>query len=266
MGNDGVGIGTMKSANSTLLMPDEPRAVTLDNTHSASPFLLVCDHAGNRIPRKLGTLGLSESDLSRHIAWDIGIAGVGRTLSGRLDACLIMQIYSRLVIDCNRPPGSPTSIARSSEDTLIPGNQNVSAEEAAQRRREIFEPYHAAIKQHLEARKNRLTFLISLHSFTPVYGGIPRPWQTGVLYNRSSVLAHALRDLMQVPGDRIVGDNEPYSITDDTDYTIPVHGEKCRLPHVAIEIRQDLIAEEPGQKEWAERLAALLPKAAQQIA
>jgi predicted N-formylglutamate amidohydrolase len=165
------------------------------------------------------------------------------------------------VIDCNRPPGSPTSIAPLSEGTSIPGNENISAADAEQRRREIFAPYHAAIEKHLEARKNRPTVLISLHSFTPVYAGIPRPWQAGVLYNRDSKLAHALRDLLHAPGDLIVGDNEPYSVTDDTDYTIPVHGEKRGLEHVAIEIRQDLIAHDDGQAYWAHRLAEALPKA-----
>ena len=248
----------------TLLAADEPSAVAEYNTAGASPFLLVCDHAGRRIPRRLRDLGLNEADLARHIAWDIGIAGVARALADGLDAHLIMQIYSRLVIDCNRPPGSPTSIVRLSEGTLIPGNENVSAEEVALRRREIFEPYHQAIERVLEARAQALrpTLLISLHSFTPVYAGIPRPWRAGVLYNRSSGLAHALRDLLRAPGDIVVGDNEPYSVNDDTDYTIPVHGEKRGLAHVAIEIRQDLLGDDAGQEYWANRLAELLPKAA----
>jgi predicted N-formylglutamate amidohydrolase len=246
----------------TLLAPDEPSPVAEYNTAGGSPFLLICDHAGRRIPRALHDLGVTEPDLKRHIAWDIGIEGVARRLSVRLDAHLIMQIYSRLVIDCNRPPGSPTSIAPLSEGTVIPGNENVSSEDAAMRVREIFAPYHQAIERHLEARKDRQTFLISLHSFTPVYAGMPRPWQAGVLYNRDSKMAHTLRDLLAAPGDLVVGDNEPYSVTDDTDYTIPVHGERRGLAHVAIEIRQDLIGDEAGQIYWANRLAELLPKAA----
>jgi predicted N-formylglutamate amidohydrolase len=246
----------------TLLAPDEPSPVAECNTAGTSSLLLVCDHAGRRIPRALHDLGVGEADLKRHIAWDIGIEGVARRLSERLDAHLIMQIYSRLVIDCNRPPGSPTSIAPLSEGTVIPGNENVPLEDAAMRVREIFVPYHQAIERHLEARKNRPTFLISLHSFTPVYGGRARPWQAGVLYNRVSTLAHALRDLLATPGDLTVGDNEPYTVTDHTDYTIPVHGERRGLSHVAIEIRQDLIADEAGQEYWANRLAELLPKAA----
>jgi predicted N-formylglutamate amidohydrolase len=254
----------MPAETVALLASDEPQAVVEYRTTGASPFLLVCDHAGRRIPRKLQNLGLPHSELARHIAWDIGIAGVGRALADRLDAALIMQPYSRLVIDCNRPLGSPTSIAKLSEATAVPGNEAVTADDAAQRAREIFAPYHSMIARHLDARKNarRPTIMISLHSFTPVYVGALRPWHAGVLYNRYDPLAAALLALMRSSGEETFGDNEPYSVTDDTDYTIPVHGEQRGLPHVAIEIRQDLIAEEAGQSEWAERLADLLPKAA----
>ena len=257
----------MTAQTVTLLAPDEPAAVVEYRTEGASPFLLVCDHAGRRIPRKLQNLGLSEAELARHIAWDIGIAGVGRILADRLNAALVMQPYSRLVIDCNRPPGTPTSIAPLSEATRVPGNEKVSAEEAAARRREIFEPYPAAIEKHLKARAvaKRETILISLHSFTPVYKGVARVWHAGVLYNRYNTLAGSLLALLRASGESAFGDNEPYSVTDDTDYTIPVHGEKRELSHVAIEIRQDLIAGEAGQLEWAELLAVLLPKAAAAI-
>lgn len=254
----------MTPVKSTLLSPGEPSPVVELRSDATSPFLLVCDHAGKRIPRALNDLGLRGHDLSRHIAWDIGIEGVARRLSERLDAHLIMQIYSRLVIDCNRPPGSPTSIAPLSDGTIVPGNENISMDDAASRVREVFAPYHEAIARGLDTRKKAglPTLLISLHSFTPVYAGIPRPWQAGVLYNRYSTLAHTLRDLFAAPGDLVVGDNEPYSVNDDTDYTIPVHGEQRGLVHVAIEIRQDLIGDEGGQDYWANRLAELLPKAA----
>jgi predicted N-formylglutamate amidohydrolase len=247
-----------------LLAPDEPSPVVELRADASSPFLLVCDHAGKRMPRALNDLGLREPELSRHIAWDIGIEGVARHLSEGLDADLIMQIYSRLVIDCNRPPGSPTSIAPRSEGTIVPGNEDVSMDDAASRVREVFSPYHGAIERCLDARKKAglPTLLISLHSFTPVYTGTTRPWHAGVLYNRYSKLAHDLRDLLAAPGDLVVGDNEPYSVNDDTDYTIPVHGERRGLSHVAIEIRQDLIGDEAGQEYWANRLADVLPKAA----
>lgn len=256
----------MTAETAALLAPDEPAAVAEYKLDGGSLFLLVADHAGKRIPKRLGNLGLSEADVARHIGWDIGIASVGRRLADLLDAPLIMQIYSRLVIDCNRPPGTPTSIAPMSESTAIPGNANLSAADAEARRREIFDPYHRTIERRLEARKTKPTILISLHSFTPVYKGATRPWHAGVLYNRYDPLAAALLALMREAGEMTFGDNEPYSVTDDTDYTIPVHGEQRGLRHVAIEIRQDLIAEEAGQREWAERLAELLPKAAAAIA
>ena len=257
----------MSPAAEALLAPDEPAAVVDYRAAGASPFLLVCDHAGRRIPRSLHNLGLAPSDLARHIAWDIGIAGVGRALADRLDARLIMQPYSRLVIDCNRPPGGATSIALVSDGTSIPGNENLSGHDAALRLRDIFTPYHRAIANALDARAKarRPTILISLHSFTPVFAGFVRPWQAGVLYHRYGALAQALLALLRAPGDLVVGDNEPYDVTDDTDYTIPVHGEQRGMPHVAIEIRQDLIAEDAGQRQWAERLADLLPKAAAKI-
>jgi predicted N-formylglutamate amidohydrolase len=257
----------MMPAAVALLAPDEPLAVIEYRPAGASPFLLVCDHAGRRIPRRLHNLGLAESDRARHIAWDIGIAGVGRQLADRLDACLIMQPYSRLVIDCNRPPGGATSIATLSEGTPIAGNANLSADEAALRVREIFTPYHRTIARHLDARAKarRQTILISLHSFTAVYAGIARPWQAGVLYHRYSALAEALLALLRAPGDLVVGDNEPYNVTDDTDYTIPEHGERRGIPHAAIEIRQDLIGDAPGQRHWGERLAELLPQAAKSV-
>ena len=257
----------MTPAAVALLAPDEPPAVVEYRPAGASPFLLVCDHAGRRIPRRLHNLRLAESDLVRHIAWDIGIAGVGRHLADRLDACLIMQPYSRLVIDCNRPPGGATSITTLSEGTPIAGNANLSAQNAELRVREIFTPYHRTIAKHLDARAKarRRSILISLHSFTPVFAGFTRPWHAGVLYHRYRALAEALLELLRNQREWVVGDNEPYDVTDDTDYTIPVHGERRGMPHAAIEIRQDLIGDEAGQRQWGDRLAELLPRAAAKI-
>ncbi len=256
----------MKSAPATLLAADEPPPVTVYNEAGASPFLLVADHAGNLLPRALGRLGLAEAELARHIAFDIGIAGVARRLSDALDAVLIRQNYSRLVIDCNRPLDAPSSIAAISERTPIPGNVGVSDTARAARAREIFSPYHARITAELDRRAaaGRATALIALHSFTPVFTGIARPWHAAVLYHRDPRLARRLKPLLEADGEFTVGDNEPYSVSDATDYTIPVHGERRRLPHVLIEIRQDLIAHEEGQRAWAERLARLLPQACSQ--
>ncbi|HJU20499.1 MAG TPA: N-formylglutamate amidohydrolase [Stellaceae bacterium] len=246
-----------------LLDPDEPPPATLFNEDGLSPFLLVCDHAGNRIPRRLGTLGLPEAERQRHIAWDIGIAEVGRELSHLLDAALILQTYSRLVIDCNRDPAVPSSIPEISELTEIPGNLGLDAAARAARIAAIFRPYHERITAALDRRKaaGRRTVLIALHSFTPVYKGAARPWHAGILFNRDARFAHALFALLRAEGDLVVGENEPYRVSDLTDYTVPVHGERRGLLHVEIEIRQDLIADPAGQALWARRLARLLPAA-----
>lgn len=228
-----------------------------------SPFVFLCDHSGRSVPARLNDLDMSQDDLKRHIAWDVGIEGVGRELSSHFDACLIMQPYSRLVIDCNRRPGSETSILAMSDGTRIPGNQHLSADDIAMRVREIFNPYHRKISSHLDGRRDagRPTILVSLHSFTPVYADIPRPWHAGVLYNRNPDVSLAMFQLLDAERDIVVGNNEPYSVTDETDYSIPVHGEQRSLPHLTLEIRQDLIANKAGQTAWAARLARLLPQA-----
>ncbi|HEY2528703.1 MAG TPA: N-formylglutamate amidohydrolase [Xanthobacteraceae bacterium] len=247
----------------SLLAPDEPAPVTVDNETGSSPFLLVADHAGNLMPRALGRLGIPEAESHRHIAWDIGIAGLGPVLAAALDATLIRQNYSRLVIDCNRPPGAPTSIAEISENTPIPGNVALSDASKLARQRGIFWPYHDSIDAELErrCRAGRAAVLIALHSFTPVFKGVARPWHAAVLYNRDPRLARRLIALLGAETPFAVGDNVPYSVSDATDYTIPVHGERRNLFHVLIEIRQDLIADETGQRAWALRLARLLPRA-----
>jgi predicted N-formylglutamate amidohydrolase len=259
-----------------LLAADEPPPVTVLNpaggsdgkAPGGSPFLLVADHAGNAIPRALGDLGVAAADRQRHIAWDIGIGGVGRLLADALATTLVQQNYSRLVIDCNRPPGVPSSIAEISEHTAVPGNVGLSAAQKSARAREIFWPYHERIEAELDLRRNagRPAALIALHSFTPVFKGAARPWHAGVLYNRDPRFAHGLLALLNAEGGFVVGDNAPYTVTDATDYTIPIHAERRGLHHVLIEIRQDLIATEPGQRAWAERLARLLPQAYRAVA
>jgi predicted N-formylglutamate amidohydrolase len=198
--------------------------------------------------------------MERHIAWDLGAADVAIRLSAELDAFAILQAYSRLVIDCNRRPGIPASIVRISESTRIPGNEVVTVEEAAAREREIFRPYHDRIRTELDTRQaqGRPTMLISVHSFTPRFHGNQRPWHAGVLYNRDPRLAGELLLRLRAEPGLVIGDNEPYSVGDITDYTIPEHGERRGLPHVGIELRQDLISTEAGQSEWTERLARAL--------
>jgi predicted N-formylglutamate amidohydrolase len=244
---------------SLFLGSGEPAPVLEHNAAGRSPFLLTCDHYGRLIPRLLGDLGIAESELVRHIAWDIGIAGVAERLATHLDAHLLAQRYSRLVIDCNRPPHVASSIPIISEATTIPGNEGLSRESAATRRAQIFEPYHrridAVIDQRLAA--GRPTVLVSLHSFTPVYAGIARPWHVGTLYHRDKKLPPLLLKLFRAEGDLVVGNNEPYAVSDETDYTIPAHGEARGLMNSGIEIRQDLIGDQSGQQQWADRLARI---------
>jgi predicted N-formylglutamate amidohydrolase len=244
---------------SLILGREDIAPVHEDNAEGRSPFLLTSDHYGRLIPRVLGDLGLPKSELARHIAWDPGIAGVADALAKHLDAHLIAQRYSRLVIDCNRPPQAPSSIPLISEATVIPGNDGLPRAAAETRRRQIFDPYHRRIAEVIDARLRDSipTVLVSLHSFTPVYAGIARPWHIGALYHRDTRLPPLLLKLLRREADLVVGDNEPYAVSDETDYTIPVHGEARGLMNTGIEIRQDLIADQAGQKQWADRLARI---------
>src|ERR1700675_4295554 len=239
---------------SLLLGSQDVPPVLEDNAAGRSPYLLTCDHYGRLIPRILGDLGLPAAEFARHIAWDPGIAGVADALSKHLDAHLIAQRYSRLVIDCNRPPDALSSIPRISEATVILGNEGLARDAAEVRRRAVFDPYHRRIAEVIDRRLRDgiPTVLVSLHSFTPVYAGIPRPWHVGTLYHRDTRLPPLLLNLLRGEPGLVVGDNEPYAVSDETDYTIPVHGEARGLMNSGIEIRQDLIASPAGQREWAE--------------
>jgi predicted N-formylglutamate amidohydrolase len=244
-----------------LLTADDLAPLQVLGAAARSDFFLTADHAGRAIPARLGTLGVPQAERERHIAWDIGIAGVTERLSTLIDATAVLQTYSRLVIDCNREPGHATSIPEISELTEIPGNHHLTPQQREARRREVFAPYHDQIAALLDARdaEGRRTVLIAMHSFTPIFKGEPRSVQVGVLYNRDDRLARIMLELLRAEPDLVVGDNTPYAITDTSDYTVPVHGEQRGLPHVEIEIRQDLIADAAGQAEWAARLARLLP-------
>lgn len=258
------------SAPVSLLGPFDPHPVRVSNPGGASRFLLVSDHAGRRMPQRLDRLGLGRADRDRHIAYDIGIKQVGALLCRRLDACLIEQRYSRLVIDCNRPPGHPGSIATISEATGIPGNASVDDVARASRESEILAPYHAAIAAALDRRaaEGRETVLVALHSFTPVYLGEVRRWHAGVLHDPVAPrglspgvgpgLPGEVLARLRAEGDLVVGDNEPYTLTASSDYTVPLHAWSRALDHVELEVRQDLIDTPAGQAEWAARIARVL--------
>jgi predicted N-formylglutamate amidohydrolase len=252
------------AAGVQLLDPDEPPPFEVAGRQGRSPFLIVCDHAGRRLPRALGSLGLSEAALTTHIAWDIGAGGVAQRLAEALDAFMIRQPYSRLAIDCNRPLDAVDSIATLSERMSIPGNQRLPPGAAEARAREIFEPYHRELRGELERRRDagRAAILVTVHSFTPVFLDLARPWHVGILYNRDARLAEPLLGLLRDEGDLVVGRNQPYAASDLSDFALVQHGEKRGVPCVEIEMRQDLIAGSEGQSAWAERLARLLPIAA----
>ena len=249
----------MPSQAPTLLAPDEPGPVRVLRAAGASDLVLIADHTNRTIPRSLNLLGLPDTELQRHIAWDIGIAGVTERLADALDAVAVLQRYSRLVIDCNRPPEAASSIPRISEATTIPGNEAISPSAAEARRRAIFDPYHHRIAEVIDRRlrDDIPTVLVALHSFTPVYAGVIRPWHIGTLYHRDTRLPPLLLNHLRAEPDLVVGDNEPYAVSDETDYTIPVHGEKRGLMNSGIEIRQDLISDRAGQRQWADRLARI---------
>jgi predicted N-formylglutamate amidohydrolase len=251
----------------SLLGADEPAAYQEFQPAGCSEFLIVADHAGARIPHELGNLGLPDQELQRHIAWDIGALGVARGVAQILDAPLVSQTYSRLVIDCNRDPKVASSIPHISESREIPGNVGLSAAQINARRAEIFDPYHDRIRELIDARlaAGRRVFLVAQHTMTDVYQGVRRAMHAAVLYNRDRRFAGPVLDMLRRDPDLIVADNEPYFVSDETDYTIPHHGEARKLPHVEIEIRQDLVGDHKGQAAWAARIARALADAQTQF-
>lgn len=246
----------MPPANLPLLEADEPSAFEYVRGRPDSVFLLACDHASPRIPRRLGNLGLSVAELASHIAWDIGIAQVSRYLAAQLGATLVLQNYSRLVIDCNRPLGVSDSIVECSAGVAIPGNCAITEFERTQRIESVFRPYHDCIEAILadRARDGKETVYVAMHSFAPIFIGKPRKWHVGVLYQRDARLGSRLLASLRNEAELTVGDNEPYRVSDQSDYSIVTYGEGMGLLHVELEIRQDLIADESGQRKWAERM------------
>jgi len=246
-----------------LLAADEPSPVIELGRQGKSNFVIVVDHASRRIPRALSDLGLPAAELQRHIAWDIGALEVARRMAAALDAPLVAQNYSRLVIDCNRDPSAATSIPTVGEAIEIPGNKGLRADEVAARRAEIFDPYHAHVRALLDERAaaGRPTILVAQHSMTDIFKGVRRKMHAAVLYNRDRRFAGLVLDQLRSEPALLIGDNEPYFVSDDTDYTVPHHGEARGLPHVEIEIRQDLITDDAGQDEWARCLTRVLQQA-----
>jgi predicted N-formylglutamate amidohydrolase len=244
----------------SLIAVTEPPPVERCHAQGAAPVVLTCDHASRAVPRALDNLGLDAAALARHIGWDIGAAAVTRLLAPLLDAPALLGGYSRLVIDCNRDPADPSSIPAVSDGTPIPGNAALTPEARLARRAAIFDPYHAAITSRIDAWRRRgiAPALLSIHSFTPAMAGKQRPWHVGVLWDQDGRIALPLLDGLRAEPGLIVGDNEPYSAREPVGYTQRHHAFGTGLPHVAIELRQDLVGDESGAAAWAERLARLL--------
>ena len=237
-----------------LLSTADPAPFEVVNRDAKTPLLLVCDHASREIPTTLGDLGLDDTVFERHIAYDIGAKGVSLRLSEMLDAPLVMAGFSRLVIDLNRPPGHPQSILEVSDDTPVPGNQALNEEEKRRRIRDLFEPYHDAVNRALARiwEGAQAPALFSVHSFSPGFGGKPRPWDIGVLWNHDPRIAVPLMELLEAEGLR-VGDNEPYS-GHDLAYTIDMHAGAAGLASCVIEINQDQVRDEAGIERWSDIL------------
>jgi predicted N-formylglutamate amidohydrolase len=239
----------------------------MENPQGRSPILLVCEHASNHLPARYGTLGLGPAELESHIAWDPGALGVARALSGLLDAPLVHAGVSRLVLDLNRDPAAPDSIWTLSERTLIPGNQDLDPEERAYRVREVYHAFHDAVDRIIEPRvaAGQTRAVVSIHSFTPVYRDVPRPWQIGLIFDRDERLAQSVAAGLDRDPSLIVGMNEPYSPADRVFHTLERHAERRGLAPLMIEIRNDLIRTQDGQVSWANRLAPLLREGARTV-
>ncbi|MEC9462289.1 MAG: N-formylglutamate amidohydrolase [Pseudomonadota bacterium] len=243
-----------------LLSIDEPPPYAVVNPDGTSPYLLLCEHASNRIPRALGDLGLPEAERRRHIAWDIGVSALSQYLSRTLDAPLFMTNYSRLVIDCNRPLAAPSVIPEISETTEIPANIGITKAERAQRIETLFAPYAEAVARRLDRlqQEGRRPIVVGVHSFTPVYLGKRRPWHAGILYGEATGFGRTLIRQLQKEAALTIGDNEPYHIHRDEDYTVPVHADARGLPGALIEVRHDLIDTLSGVGAWGDRLTRCL--------
>ena len=228
-----------------------------------SKFVLLCDHAVNFIPAELRGLGLPPSELARHIAWDIGAAGVTEVLSEILDAPAVLCNVSRLVVDCNRHPNAPALIPEVSDGTVIPGNLDLSEAERARRIERWFRPYHDAVESVLLEREARgvESVVVSVHSMTASLAGQPRPWQIALSSHQDRNLVEPILAALRRSGDIVVGDNQPYDLDPEVDYSIPFHAMRRGLPHVQVEFRQDEIPDEANQRRWALRFARTLMQA-----
>ena len=240
-----------------LLLQTDPKPVEIINEDSTHPLLLVCEHAGQAIPSRLGDLGISQAALDSHIGWDIGAANVTRQMARTLNTPAVLQRYSRLVIDCNRPVDAPGAIPEISDHVEIPGNCAMAASERTTRVTEIFEPYQKVVGALLRKPSRRI--VLSIHSFTQTMNGQHRPWEIGFLFRKDTETSRRLGQFVQdtLP-DLTIGLNEPYQINDASDWFVPQHGEAKGIPHSLIEIRNNQIDTAQGQAFWAKTLVGVV--------
>lgn len=242
---------------SRLLSPSDPFPVEIVNPAGGGDVLLICEHAGREIPSSLGDLGIAAAEMDRHIAYDIGARDLACMLAQRLDARLVAQRYSRLVIDCNRPTEADDSIPSVSDGTEIPANSNLDEQERTQRVTEIFEPFDRTLTEAIRACRPKAIFAI--HSFNPVLRGVRRPWDIGFLYRKDERTSRALEHyLLAAAPDLSIGMQQPYTISDQSDWFVPVHGERNGIAHSLIEVRNDHISHPGGVARFADLLAGAI--------
>ncbi len=234
---------------------DWPAPVQALNPDGASDIVLLCEHASNYVPAEYSDLGLEADDLRRHIAWDIGAAAVTRRLSAQLDAPAFLGTTSRLLIDLNRPLDAASSIVTRSEATDIPGNIDLDRMERDHRARRVFRPFHTWVSHHLDRRQQggRPLRIVSVHSFTPVFLGVRRLWDGGVLFDRAQAFGLSVVDRLRQAGLNVEA-NVPYKTDRAEDFTVPIHGDDRDIPAILIEIRNDLIGDQAGVDAWATHL------------
>jgi predicted N-formylglutamate amidohydrolase len=246
-----------------LLVPGDAPPFSVHNAKGKAPLLLLCDHASKAVPRALGSLGLTQEELSRHIGWDIGGLDAAIELSMALDAPLIASGYSRLVIDCNRWPGGEGSTPEISDGTPVPANRGLTPEQLNVRAEACFWPYHREVDRQLDrmTADGRPVALLVMHSFTPEMNGFKRPWHVGVLWNDDARLPEPLLAELRRDAKLVVGDNEPYSARASYEYTLNAHARPRALPHCSLEVRQDLISVPEHARAWGRRLAPAIAAA-----
>jgi predicted N-formylglutamate amidohydrolase len=248
------------SSRYPLIGPGDPPPFMTYNDHGRAPVLLVADHASPFFPAAMNQLGLADWVLERHVAWDIGSDQLTRFLADELDAQAVLAGFSRLIVDPNRKLDDPTAFVEVSDGIAIPGNLELDEEQKSLRVQSFFQPYHDAIEARLHGMRARTAApaLISVHTCTPVFDRVVRPWHIGVMWDRDARIPVPLMENLRRMDGICIGDNEPYSGRHPHDFTVDFHAERTGLPHVGIEVRQDLVSDDRGARKWAGILATAL--------